>query len=161
VTVEIDDLWVESYQGEVLGEVLFTLLAERQGDSDRRRALQALALLERTTKELAEPVLERRGVDPGDPETTVAEAAAMADGVTELPWTEFLGYFQPEISKFLDKYRRLVVLADDAYEREVAQAYVAHEEALETFLRRSLGEEDGDPLEAIFALPHVAAASST
>jgi hypothetical protein len=158
--VEIDDLWVEAYQGEVLGEVLFTLLAERQNDSDRRRALQALALLERATKELAVPVLERRGIDAGDTETIVAEAAAMAGGVTELPWSEFLGYFQPEISKFLEKYRRLAMLSNDGYEHEVAQTYVAHEQALETFLRRSLGEEDGDPLEAIFALPHVAAARS-
>jgi hypothetical protein len=159
VTVEADDLWVDSYQGEVLGGVLFTLLAERQSDPDRRRALRALALLERTTKELAQPVLERREIDTGNTNATVADAAAMADGVTELPWTEFLGYFQPEISKFLDKYRRFVLLASDEYEQEVAEAYVAHEEALETFLRRSLGEEDGDPLEAIFALPHVAAAS--
>jgi hypothetical protein len=158
--MEADELWVESYQGEVLGEVVFSLMAERADDPERRRALRALALLERSTKELAEPLLERRGVDPGDTGTTEVEASRLADTAAELPWPEFLGFFQPEVSEFLAKYRRLVALSRDDYEREVAEAYVAHEEALETFLRRSLGEEPGDPVEAILALPHVAAANS-
>ena len=50
-----DDLWVEAYQGEVLGETLFTLLSERQGDPTRRHQLEVLATLERATKQLAEP----------------------------------------------------------------------------------------------------------
>lgn len=155
--MEADDLWVESYQGEVLGHVLFSWLAEREADPLRRRALEALALMEGATRELAEPVLERRGVGPGDTEATVALGTSMAEGAAELPWTEFLGYFQPEISQFLAKYRRLVALSEDDEERVVAETYVAHEQALETFLRRSLGQEHGDPLEPILALPHVAA----
>ena len=47
--------------------------------------------------------------------------------------------------------------ADDA-ELAVARAYVAHELALATFARRASGQEPGDPLEEILALPHVAAA---
>jgi hypothetical protein len=156
--MEADELWVESYQGEILGEVVFSLMAERAGDPLRRQALQALALLESSTRQMAEPLLKRRGIDPGGTEATVSEATAMASTAADLPWTEFLGFFQPEVSEFLAKYRRLVVLARDEYEREVAEAYVAHEEALETFLRRSLGEEPGDPLEAILTVPHVAAA---
>ena len=45
----------------------------------------------------------------------------------------------------------------DARERAIAEAYVAHEEALAAWARRSLGEEAGEPLELILALPHVAA----
>ncbi len=32
---------------------------------------------------------------------------------------------------------------------------LAHEQALESFVRRALGEQEGDPLEAILALHHV------
>ena len=42
---------------------------------------------------------------------------------------------------------------------QIAEAYVAHEEALAAFARRVLGQEAGEPLEQILALPHVAAAS--
>ena len=34
------DLWVESYQGEILGETLFGLLAEREEDDGRRHQLE-------------------------------------------------------------------------------------------------------------------------
>ncbi len=75
-----------------------------------------------------------------------------------LTWEQFLGSFEPVISQFLEKYRQLVELAGDDAERAVAEAYVAHELALAAFARRSLGEESGEPLEDILALPHVAAA---
>ena len=38
--VEADELWVEAYQGEILGEVIFSLMAERADDPDRRRDLK-------------------------------------------------------------------------------------------------------------------------
>ena len=34
---------------------------------------------------------------------------------------------------------------------QIAEAYVAHEEALATWARRTMGAEDGDPLEEILA----------
>jgi hypothetical protein len=152
-----DDLWVESYQGEVLGETLFRVLAERETDSERRRQLEALTLLERATKELAEPVFEWRSLDRGDTEATIAEATALADAVGPMPREDYLRSFEPVTSQFLAKYRQLVTLSVDDRERAIAEAYVAHEEALAAWARRSLGDEPGEPLELIFALPHVAA----
>ena len=157
--MEADDLWLQSYEGEVLGETLFSTLAEREEDPHRRAQLEVLTLLERSTKELAAPVLTRRGL-ACDVETVRAGAIGMADAVTSLSWAEFLGSFQPVISQYLARYRRLVDLAGDDEERAVAQTYVEHELALETFLRRELGQEPGDPAQAIFDLPHVAAAAA-
>lgn len=151
------ELWVESYQGEVLGEALFGLLAERETDPEHRRHLEVLAILERATKELAEPVFDRRQLDRGDTDASLATAAQFADGLAGTPWEGFLGSFEPVISEFLARYRQLVDLADDVTERAVAEAYVSHELALASFLRRSLGQEPGDPLDEILALPHVAA----
>jgi hypothetical protein len=155
--VNASELWVESYQGEVLGESLFGRLAEREPDPEHRHQLEVLALLERATKELAEPVFETRGLDRGDTAGSVAIAAGFADGLADTSWGDFLGSFEPVISQFLSKYRELVRLADNDAERAVAEAYVAHELALASFARRSLGQEPGEPLAAILALPHVAA----
>ncbi|MGD0394225.1 MAG: hypothetical protein ABSC41_16470 [Acidimicrobiales bacterium] len=152
------ELWVESYQGEVLGEALFGSLAEREEDPDRRHQLKVLTLLERTTKELAEPVFERRALDGGDSAATVTAAVELADALAGVTWDEFVASILPVTDQFLVKYHQLVELATDETERGIAEAYVAHEEALAAFARRALGQETGEPLELILALPHVAAA---
>jgi hypothetical protein len=151
------ELWVESYQGEVLGEALFGTLAERQDDAVRRHQLQILTLLERATKELADPVFERRQLDRGDTAATLVTAAELAEALAGISWEEFLASFEGITTEFLAKYRQLVDLATDDAERQIAQSYVAHEEALAAFARRALGSEPGEPLELILALPHVAA----
>jgi hypothetical protein len=152
-----DELWVESYQGEVLGETLFGVLADRQDDPTRRHQLEVLATLERATKELADPVFEARSLDRGDTAATIASATDMGDAVAGFTWEEFLASFEPVTTQFLAKYRELVTLATDDTERQIAEAYVAHEEALASFARQALDDEGGDPLAKILALPHVAA----
>lgn len=149
------ELWVESYQGEVLGEALFGLLAERQEDPEHRYQLEVLTLLERATKGLAEPVFEKRGLDRGDTASTTAIAKEMADALADTSWVDFLQSFEPITSEFLAKYRELVELSVDDTERDIAEQYVAHELALAAFARRALGQEGGEPLELILALPHV------
>jgi hypothetical protein len=155
-----EQLWTESYQGEVLGETLFGRLAERRDDPEQRRLLEVLTLLERSTKELAEPLLERKGYPRGDTAATVAQASELAEGLVDVPWEQFLASFEPVTKEFLAKYHRILELTDDESERAVAEAYVAHEHALCAFARRALGQEAGEPLAEILALPHVAAAAS-
>jgi hypothetical protein len=155
--MRIDELWVESYQGEVFGEALFRLLAEQESDAQHRSQLEALTLLERATKELADPVFERRALDCGDTAASLAQATEIGDTVAAMSWDEFLGSIGPVTDQFLAKYRELVGLTSDDTERAIAEAYVAHEEALAAFARRALGTEAGEPLQPIFALAHVAA----
>ncbi|MGO9872869.1 MAG: hypothetical protein ACLPVY_03640 [Acidimicrobiia bacterium] len=152
------DLWVESYQGEVLGEAVFGAMAKREDDSDRRHQLEVLTLLERTTKELAEPVFAQRALDRGDTAATLATAAELVEALAGTSWEEFLAGLGPITTEFLAKYHQLVEQATDDTERKIAQAYVAHEEALAAFGRRGLGEESGEPLELIIALPHMVGA---
>ena len=153
-----DELWVESYQGEVLGETLFGLLAEREEEPTRRHQLEMLTLLERSTKGLAEPVLDRRELARGDTAASVSNAKLFADALADVAWEDRAASILPVTEEFLAKYRQLVALAVDDAELDVAEAYVAHEEALATFARRASGQESGDPLEEILALPHVVAA---
>jgi hypothetical protein len=155
--VRAGELWRQAYEGEVLGEALFSALAERTKEPERRRQLEVLALLERSTKELALPVVDRRGI-ACDVEAIRRAAGELADAVQALAWDDFLGSFQPVISDYLARYCELVELAEDQEERTVAEAYVDHELALESFLRRALGREPGEPSQPILDLPHVAAA---
>ncbi|HLH27417.1 MAG TPA: hypothetical protein VKW77_00800, partial [Acidimicrobiales bacterium] len=90
-TSELAGLWKDSYQGEVLGEELFRAMAERERVPERRRQLEVLTVLERTTKELAEPVFARNGLDRGDSEATRAEAGKLAEAVAGMSWEQFLG----------------------------------------------------------------------
>jgi hypothetical protein len=152
------ELWVESYQGEVLGEALFSSMADHEEDAEHRNQLEALVLLERSTKQLAEPVFERRALDRGDTAATVKSATELAEAMAGISWEEFLASIEPVTEQFLLKYRELVELATDDFEREIAELYVAHELALAAFARRALGKESGEPLELILALPHVTAA---
>jgi hypothetical protein len=154
------ELWVESYQGEVLGETFFGLLAQREADPVRRHQLDVLTLLEHETKLLAEPVFARNGIDMGDSDASVSIGTQFADGFESLSWEDFLASIEPVTAQFLAKYRELVSLCTDPSDRAVAESYVAHEEALEAFARRGLGKEQGDPLELILELPHVRAKAS-
>ena len=153
------ELWTESYQGEVLGETIFGWLANNEKNPERKHQLQVLTRLERSTKELAELVIERRGFERGDTEATVAAGLETASAAADMPWEDLMAGIIPIADEFLGKYRQLVELASDDAERRIAQAYVAHEEALASFARRSIGQETGEPLERILALPHVVAAS--
>jgi hypothetical protein len=154
------ELWIESYQGEVLGEAVFEALAARESVPDRRSQLEVLTLLEGATKQLAEPVFEKNGFDRGDTAATLESAAQLASALEDVSWEDFLGSILPLTEQFLVKYRDLVALAPDEEERAIAEAYVAHELALAAYARRALGQEQGDPLELILALPHVIAAAA-
>src|SRR5580704_962930 len=133
------DLWVESYQGEVLGEALFGSLAEREAYPEHSHQLEVLTLLERATKELAEPLFERRSLDHGDTAGTLESAAELVGAMGGITWEAFLGSLVPVTEHFLAKYHEMVELASDESERQIAEAYVAHEEALAAFARRALG----------------------
>jgi hypothetical protein len=151
-------LWRESYQGEVLGETLFGTLAAHEQDEERRHQLEVLTVLETATKDIAEPLFDRPGMDRGDLEMTVSAAKQFAEGAMASKWEDFAGAVLAATGTFLEKYHALVDQASDDEERQIAEAYVAHEEALATWARRAMGTEPGDALEEILALPHVIAA---
>jgi len=154
--MDVAALWGEAYQGEVLGEAFFQMLSERQTDPARRHELEVLAELERSTKLLAEPVFDRNGYDRGDSAETTQTAADAVENAAMAPWEDNLRLIVVVAESFLPKYRELVELSTDEQDRAVARSYVDHELALMSYARRALGEEQGDPLEQVVALPHVA-----
>lgn len=143
-------LWVESYQGEVLGEAYFAAMAKRISDPAVREKVELLASLERSTKELLEPVIRRLGVS-AEPDQAILDAAGNVGDVEYLP---MLKAFVAAAAEYLGRYRQLrsVVEPSDA---AIVDQLIAHEFAFELFARRELAGENENSTEPIRALSHV------
>jgi len=146
-------LWVQAYQGEVLGEALFAAIAALLDDEERAHKLRVLAALERRTKEAVALALDRAGLstDP-DPEM-LAAAEALAPASAGLGWDQLMASFGPITAQFLALYARIGEL--DPSERAAADLLVAHEEALAGFARAELAGDGAHALDAVEALPHM------
>jgi hypothetical protein len=149
----LETLWVKSYQGEVLGEVLFGGIADQLADPDRAHKMRVLATLERKTKEAAAPALKRAGIstDPDPEMVTLAEA--LVEGTAQMPWDEIMGSFGTITAQYSAMYVRIGVL--DPAELETSDLLVAHEAALAAFGRKELAGDLEHSLDEIEALPHL------
>ncbi len=144
-------LWVESYQGEVLGEAYFAGMARHVTDPALREKIELLTCLERSTKELLQPVISRLGV-AAEPDQAVVDAAGNAtDDVEYLP---MLKNFVAAAAEYLGRYTRLRSLVEPP-DAPIVDQLIAHELAFELFARRELAGESDNSTEPIHALSHV------
>ena len=148
---EAVDLWVKSYQGEVLGEAYFSRVSEKADDPGEKSKLQALATLERCTKELLAPSMERLGI-PTDPDPASLEVAAALAADYDYP--AMIGSLPAVTGEYLGYYTSLRALVDEQ-DAGAVNLLIAHEMALELFARREIAGEKDTSLDAIRALPHV------
>lgn len=143
-------LWVESYQGEVLGEAYFAGMAERITDPALREKINLLTCLERSTKELLEPVIRRLGVS-AEPDQAMLDAAG---NVTDVEYLPMLKSFIAAAAEYLGRYTRLRSLVEPP-DGAIVDQLIAHELAFELFARRELAGDNDDSTEPIRALSHV------
>lgn len=143
-------LWVESYQGEVLGEAYFAGMAERNTDPALREKINLLRCLERSTKELLEPVIRRLGI-PAEPDAAMLDAAG---NVTDVEYLPMLKNFVGAAAEYLGRYTRLRSLVERS-DASIVDRLIAHELAFELFARRELAGETDTSTEPIRALSHV------
>ncbi len=149
----IEKLWVQAYQGEVLGEALFAGIADRLDDGEHARKMQVLATLERRTMEAVAPALERAGIatEPDAEMVPLAEALA-ADSATST-WEELMAAAVTVTGQFIPLYQRIGEL--DPTERTIADLLVDHEVAIRDFARAELAGESATSLQAVHALAHM------
>lgn len=150
VDQEQAELWTKSYEGEVFGEAYFEVVAAHTPEPDRRAKLEALATLERCTKEMLAVPMGRHGL-PTDPDPNVLDAIS---AVTDFDYHQLLEAVRPLAAEYLGYYRRLRELVAPEDEA-VADALIAHELALELFAWRELSEESDASLDPVRALSHV------
>jgi hypothetical protein len=149
----IDQLWVQAYQGEVLGEAFFAGLADRMEDTDHAAKMRVLATLELRTKEAVAPALERAGISTApDPDILSLAEALVPDSATQ-PWAEVLASVETVTDQFLPLYERIGQL--NPAERAAAELLVAHELALRDFCRREQAGDTTTSLNAVNALAHM------
>jgi hypothetical protein len=149
----IEKLWVQAFQGEVLGEAFFSGVADRLDDAEQVRKIRVLAELERRTKEAVAPAVARAGVatEPDAETLSLAEALAV-DSVTR-PWGDLMASVGTVTDQFIPLYRRIGEL--DPSELEAADLLVAHEVALRAFTRAELAGDGGTSLDQVHALGHM------
>lgn len=150
ITQEAVDLWVKSYQGEVFGEAYFSHMAEHTSDPERRAKLEALTVLERCTKELLEPCMERLGISTA-PDQSILDGVASSTDYEYQAMLEAIPVFTAEYLGYYGRLRQLV----DPQDAGDANLLIAHELALELFARREMAGDTHTSLEPIRALPHV------
>jgi hypothetical protein len=149
----IETLWVKSFDGEVLGEILFARMAEHFDDPGHRHKMQVLSTMERRTKEMMVAPLQRAGLTTEPDAKTIAEAESLAEALADVAWSDFMGSFEPITRQYAAMYARIGQLNPD--ERATADLLVAHELALRDFGRLELEGKGDDSLATIMALPHL------
>jgi hypothetical protein len=151
VSQEAVDLWSKSFQGEVLGEAYFSRMSQMATDPKEKEKLEALATLERCTKELLVPSMDRLGISTDPDQGAVEVANALA---AEYDYPAMLGSLPTVTGEYLGYYSRLRELVDEQ-DAGAVNLLIAHEMALELFARRESAGESETSLDPIRALPHV------
>lgn len=151
VSQEAVDLWVKSFQGEVLGEAYFTRMSEVADDPDEKAKLEALATLERCTKDLLAPSMVRLGIPTDPDEATLEVADALA---ADYDYPAMIASLPAVTGEYLGYYTSLRALVDEQ-DAGAVNLLIAHEMALELFARREVAGEKDTSLDPIRALPHV------
>jgi hypothetical protein len=144
---ERDALLEEAYEGEIIGEALYSALGRRALTNHQHHACRLLAELEAVTGGLLEPVVARHGVAV-DPDAARRRGVEYAALMASDEWLEVLRQIVPLAQEALSNMQRLQQISDDE-DRGPMDALVAHEEAFLEFARReSAGADDAlGPLE--------------
>jgi hypothetical protein len=150
----LEALWIKAYQGEVLGEILFTRLADHLDDPDHAHKMRVLGTMERVTKEALVEPLQRAGISTEPDPETVAAAEAFADGMAAMSWIDLVSSFEPVTAQYAAMYAHIGEL--DPSEQATADLLVAHELALRAFGRLEGSGDGEESLTEVMALPHMA-----
>lgn len=142
----------DMYQGELLGEALFSRAAALARSEDQRFKLCVLLQLETETKARLRPLVARLGLSLVEDESFRAEGLRLGDQLGVLPWQEFLQTLGRELELYVSQYQGIADLAPPS-DRPIALSMVDHERALLAFVRAELSDPgSGRSLDAVNAL---------
>jgi hypothetical protein len=124
---------IDMYQGEVLGEALFSRLLETETNPEMRYAYSCLLQLETETKARVRSILMRHGLPLAETESSRIHGTAWANSLRTLDTQAFLNTFAEEIAPYAKRYSDIAQQAasEDA---ECLRYVAAHEQAIHHFL---------------------------
>jgi len=132
---DYDELLLDAYKGELLGEALFNTMAEREDFADHTGTLRTLAAIEGRTAATLQPLVDAAGLEcDGDESRALGVELGSAGG----DWPGFVRALHDALPPFLANFVRLRELADDPHDRALS-ALVAHELAINAFTELELG----------------------
>jgi hypothetical protein len=128
----LTDLLDRAYSGEVLGEALFTALAEGADDPEERRKLEACRLLEAQTGAAIASLAADLGVSLGDAGDHAESGRRGAEVLAAMPWSECMAAVAEGTGVYRSLYADLQVVLGEGNDLRLT-AIVAHEHALTAF----------------------------
>jgi hypothetical protein len=140
------------YQGEVLGEAVFTCYAALETDAARRRKWAVCLQLETETKARLRPFLMRLGLGLA-PDDVAARVAEFGKAYATKSWRQHMEEVVAITDFFLEKFRAIEEAAPDD-ERDMARSMVIHESALNKFGRLELAGDTQNSLADVVAQLH-------
>ncbi|WP_053386685.1 hypothetical protein [Leucobacter japonicus] len=141
-----DTLLRKAYEGEIIGEAMYALLADIAEDDYQRKAARLAADVERATADLLLPLIARHGVAV-DPDRAKQVGIDFTNDNIPQGWSNYFAKIQPLAEQALVGMERLHQLSDEADESATGRL-VAHEHALLEFIRRDLAGA-ADPVEPL------------
>jgi hypothetical protein len=138
----------ELYQGEVLGEAVFTGLLPHLDDDRQRYVVATMLQLETETKARLRPIAVARGLDITEDPAQRAAGAGLAAELASSSWREKMQVVHDAGGAYLDRYREIAALAgpEDA---EITGYMVEHEASLFEVGKRELAGETASSVELV------------
>jgi hypothetical protein len=130
---EYQQTLMDIYQGEVMGEALFSRLLETESNPEMHYAYTCLLQLETETKARMRIVLAKHGLSVAESPQSRHEGMTWANTLRNLSPEEFLKRFTSEIEPYAERYANFAhqAWADD---QSCLKFVAAHERAIHQFL---------------------------
>ncbi|RWB25204.1 MAG: hypothetical protein E5W09_30900 [Mesorhizobium sp.] len=133
---------LSAYEGEILGEEFFSVLAQNADSDQSRVKLRNLAAIERLVAEALLPVIARYSLQPNSKVLLAEKGRDETVEYAELSWIEFAVKLKKLLGPFVREFENLLVEAP-VEDRPYIQLLLDHEIALFAFAQAE-GEESSD-----------------
>ncbi len=147
----------EFYQGEVIGEVVFSRLLERFGSADQQYKLGSLLQLETETKARLRPTAMKLGVDLVELDESRDQGEEFNRSFEGKDWRSAMAHLAIVVVPYVKRYRQIAESAPNDY-KELADSMVVHEQSIQNYAELEAAGDgdrslDGVVKQLIFPLP--------
>ncbi len=132
----------ELYQGEVIGEVVFSRLLERFGSENQRYKLGSLLQLETETKARLRPAAMEIGLDLVELDESRDKGNEFYRTFEGMDWKAAMAHLATMVEPYVKRYREIAETAPPEY-KELADSMVVHEQSIQDYAElEGAGQDD-------------------
>ena len=138
----------EEYQGEVIGEVLFSGLLQHFDSPRHRYKLTTLLQLETETKARLRPAALELGVELGELDESREKGHDFVKSCDGMDWKGLMAFLETAVEPYVKRYREIAEIAPPEY-KKLADSMVVHEASIRTFARLETSGDTEHSLDAV------------